>query len=274
MNLYLITNEFNKSIAETSFRATVIANDANGARWLVGQRSSGFAIPEISAATVFRVGEIQAEQEGVLTVVRDNGARHLAYGQFDTSLIKDDVFYEVEIHDQTLLPFRSQDVRAEKWFAVKGRPKYLLCRTELDYTVKTGAVERNVTIHRKVPIDVNRTDQWQYVVCGEEYKTQFVDLHQASLLQIRGFVLRAAHGLPDTRSVERELQHLWSFVREEEGDGAILIEDLSFFPGQKLYWHAEEARKWAATLPQVVGLEYTVNGDNATDIPGTNCQTF
>lgn len=274
MNLYIITDEFIKSAMQTSFRATVLANNESSARWLIGQRGNTFNIAEIAAGTAFCVSSVEHTEEGVLTIVHDNAAKMLSTSQFTHPKVSEDVFYEVDILDRSLLPYRDQNFRAEKWFAVKSKPKYLLRRAELEYSVTDGKVERSIIVHQKVAIDVARNDQWQYKVYGDEYKAQFVGLHQASLLELRSYILRAAHSLPGAISAQRELSKLWEFVRAEEGDGAIPVTDLEFFPGQKLFWFADAARAWVDTLPLPLAYESTVVEGAAVDIPGTNCQTL
>lgn len=274
MKLFLITDEFNKSAMERSFRATVIAHEENSARWLVGQRSRAFQIADVAAAAVFCIGDITHGEEGVLTVVHDNGAQHLSASQFQRPRYTEEMFFEVNILDRSILPYRDQSFRGEKWFAAKGVPDYLLRRAELGFGMNDGKVERTVVVHQTIPVDVKRKDQWSYTVQGESYKTQLVNVHQASLLELRAIILRAAAALPGDQCGERELRKLWSYVSEQDGDGAILVTDLAFYPGQELFWRAEAAREWVSTLPQIVTVESTVDGQRAENIPGTNCQTF
>lgn len=274
MKLFLITDEFNKSTMERSFRATVIAKEENSARWLVGQRSRAFQIADVAAAAAFCIGELTAEEEGVLTVVHDNGAQQLATSQFAKPRFKEEMYFEVKILDSSILPYRDQSYRDEKWFAAKGEPDYLLRRVELGFGVNDGKVERKVIAHQTIPVDVKRKDQWSYVNLGESYKTQIVDVHQASLLELRAVILRAVAALPGDQCGERELRKLWSYVSEKDGDGAILVTDLAFYPGQELFWRAAEARQWVSTLPQIVTVDSVVDEAALTDVPGTNCQTL
>lgn len=272
MKLFLITDEFNKSSLERSFRATVIAHEENSARWLVGQRSRAFQIADVAAAAVFCIGDIAHETEGVLTVVHDNGAQQLSYSQYQQPKLNEEMFFEVEILDRSILPYRDRSFRGESWFAPRGNPDYLLRRAELGMNIRIGEMERNIIIHQTVKVDVNRKDQWRYIPAGESYKTQIVDFHQASLLELRSHILRAAASLPGEQSADRELRRLWGYVSETAGDGAVEVTDLAFYPGQKLWWQADEARAWVSTLPQIVSVETTVDGDTLKDIPGTNCQ--
>ncbi|QVW55704.1 hypothetical protein pEaSNUABM9_00123 [Erwinia phage pEa_SNUABM_9] len=282
MNLYIITDEFNKSAFVTSFRATVVAKDENSARWLVSQRNPKFQITEVAGATVFCVGELQTEAEGVLTIVHDNGARLLATSQLKRYDPAEETFYEIELFDDSIKTREELPCTEVKWFAVKNQPKYVMSRRQLfsdtPKLVTPGLYSQDFTAQQFFLVDQRRVlsadPQWRYKPAGEEYKSQFFDLYTADLLEIRAAILRSAECLPGADIGERLLRKLWGFVRTEKGEGAIEVKDLSFFPGQKLYWMAEDARVWAMTLPQIIAGTKFLDPDAPLDIPGTNCQTF
>lgn len=280
MNLFLVTDEFNKSAMETSFRATVLAKDENSARWLVSQRSPNFQITEVAGASAFCIGEVQHTTEGVLTIVHNNGAQLLSKSQFKQPAVSTEIFYEIELLDESLKSLPNRPNTEVKWFAVKHDPKYLMRRTRLLFDTKAPGFpedmwERNYTAQQFYLNEQTREGQrWRYAPLGEQYKSQFVDLTWASLLEIRSSILRNANALRSTPLSESVLQELWSYVRTEQVEGAKELEGLEFYPGQKLYWLDTEARQWAMTLPQITYGELYVNGDYVKDLPDTNCQTF
>lgn len=278
MNLFLITDEFNKSAMDTSFRATVVAKDENSARWLVSQRSPNFQIAEVAAAAAFCVGEITHDVEGVLTIVHNTGARLLRQSQFKSPDVAEDIFYEIEILEAAKHDIPNMPNTEVVWFAVKNQPKYLMrrtiLRTDTPNPSEPGKYSQAYVAQQFFRNDQASKWQWRYVPSGREYKSQFYDLTHASILELRASILRNAHTLPDGIVAEELLKTLWSYVRTEKGEGAVEIEDLEFFPGQKLYWHQADACEWAMTLPQIIAGELVINGDFAKDIPGTNCQTF
>lgn len=278
MNLFLVTDEFNKSAMETSFRATVIAKDENSARWLVSQRSSTFQIKEVAAAAAFCIAEIAHGEEGVLTIVHSSGAQLLSRSQFKQPDVSEDIFYEIDILEAAKHEIPNLPNTEVVWFAVKNQPKYLMRRTVLRTDTPNPTVPGKYS-QLYVAQQFFLNDQpakwpWRYTPAGREYKTQFYDLTHASILEIRASILRNANTLPDGMVAEELLKKLWTFVRTEKGEGAVEIKDLQFYPGQQLYWHQTEACEWAMTLPQIIAGELCLNGEFASDIPNTNCQTF
>lgn len=283
MNLYLVTDEFNKSAMETSFRATVLANDENSARWLVSQRSATFQIAEVAAAAAFCIATVEHAHEGVLTIVHDNGARLLRSSQFKKPTISEETFYEVEILDPELDNIPNMPCTEIKWYGVKSQPKYLMrrivLRTDTPNLVNPGLysneyVAQQFFLVEQTHVSVDQ-QQWRYKPLGAHYKTQLCDLYNADLLEIRSSILRNANTLPGTAMGERLLQELWTFVRTEKGEGAVPVEGLEFYPGQELYWMADDAREWAMTLPQIVGdASPTFLETDLATLAGTNCVTI
>lgn len=277
MKLFLISNEFFRSAMNDSFRATVIAPDANAARWLVGQRSTRMQFTEVAGASVFEVGEIQSAAEGVLTVEHRSGSKLFSQSEFERREPKTETFYEVELSDKLEIDARFPVYGKATWFAPNHNSDILLRRVVSDQKpagyIGQGYFSNEFVVLQFFRVGRNGPDTWEFKVAGEQFTTDYQDLSQADLLEMRAAILRGTKILNDTTLAERLLQHLWSHVTEDKG-GAAVPADVSFYEGQKLYWRRTDLTDWAMSIPQVIAGTPIIEDIHAKAIPNTNCVTL
>lgn len=278
MQLFLITNEFFKSAMSTSFRATVIAPDANAARWLVGQRSRGFEFEEVAAATVFSLGDITQPTEGVLTVERRSGSKLFSTSEFYRYEFKEDNFYEVTVNPEILKDLPGIYVPGKHtWFALKSNTEILMRRVECEQTpalaIGQGYYSKTFVVQQFFRVGKTSEQTWTYKAAGEQYKTQYYDMSRASLLQMRALILSSARCLPYDNVAGPLLAKLWSVVQEEQIGNAAEV-GAQFYEGQKLYWAPDDIRDWAMALPQVIAGTPTIDESLTVPVAGTKCVTL
>lgn len=277
MKLFLISNEFFRSAMNDSFRASVIAPDANAARWLVGQRSARMNFAEVAGASVFEVGEIQNAAEGVLTVEHRSGSKLFSQSEFERREPKTETFYEVAISDKLDATFRHPVHGKETWFALNHNSDILLRRVVSDQKpagyVGQGYFSNQFVVLQFYRLGRNGPDTWEFKVGGEQFTTDYQDLSQAGLLEIRAAILRGTKILNDADLAESLLQYLWSHVSEEKV-GAAVDADIEFFEGQKLWWQRGELADWVLRIPQVIAGTPTIDEENTKPLGDTNCVTL